>query len=217
MAEFVLAIPRTELTAQNVGTTGIYPFDLKQVADGALAWLPRKLADNKKPESVELGKLYPQILGYFQITDEEGRILTYRRKGKEEGLLGKYSIGVGGHVDLSDALESEVSFTGDAMDPSIEENIEQIILAGACRELYEELGVMIVTANFTFEEIISTYIDATSTVHVGLIRSIVVNPQTLSFSEAEFPAVQWLTKDELKALDGEVVFEPWSKEIISRF
>lgn len=246
MAEYVLAIPRTELTKQNVGTDGIYPFDLNAVDQQAYALLPRHIADGKDPEtrkatdeSIAIGKLLPQILGYFQITDENGRILTYRRKGKEQGLLGKYSIGVGGHVDLADVnyLYATTSYDPDSGEVNTNVAIHQrpdignIIATGASRELKEEIGIDIHPALFSFDRVIATYADTTSVVHVGLPAQIIVRDEPtageigsmdplirdLAFSPDEYPGVEWYTKDELKQLATEVEFETWSQLLIDQF
>lgn len=246
-AEYVLAIPRQQLTNQNVGTDGIYPIDLNAVDTDAYALLPRHIADGKDPEtrkateeSLAIGKLLPQILGYFQIVDEQGRILTYRRKGKEQGLLGKFSIGVGGHVDLADVnyLYATTSHNPDngEIDTNVtlhqRDGIVSIIATGAARELKEEIGVEIHPATLSFDRVIASYADATSMVHVGLPAEILVRDMPsedgeirldsplksdLRYSPAEYPGVEWYTKEELKKLATEVEFETWSQLLIEQF
>lgn len=219
MSEYVLAIPRTELTKQGVGTDGIYPFDICKVDPHAFAFLPRHVVDDKSVTSIEIGKLLPQILGYFQVTDTEGRILTYRRKGKEKGLLGKYSIGIGGHVDLTDYVMGYKD-QNDQLSIGLLDSIVGIIENGAKRELSEEITLDLF-GELVFDKMISSYADPTSIVHVALIKELVVNDvSSLNYSEEEFNAVQWLTKQELKELhehSGDVEFETWSKLIIEAF
>ena len=201
--EYVLAIPRTELTKQNVGTNGIYDFNLNAVQQDLIAFLPRDLVDNKSDTSIEIGKLLPQILGYFQITDSDGRILTYRRKGKEKGLLGKYSIGVGGHVDINDSY-------------NVGMNLRNLVEFGSERELGEEINLTEFIFNPT--KIISTYVDPTSTVHVGLPQEIHIDEKgELEYSDDEFPGVEWYTKEELKELSKTVEFETWSQLLIDSY
>ena len=102
--EFVLVIPRTELEAQGIDFSGIQKIDLEKFNPENFGFLPRALIDNKSDTSIEIGKLLPQVLPYFIIKDKDGRVLSYNRQGKEAGLLGKNSIGVGGHIDLTDSL-----------------------------------------------------------------------------------------------------------------
>lgn len=242
--ELVLVVDRHELTKQGVGTDGIYPFSLNKLSPSTFGYLARGFADNKSPTSIEIGKLLPQILGYFQITDKEGRILTYRRKGKEEGLLGKFSIGVGGHVDLLDGVWLGMSFetvnqssTATLSHVSTLGSIGEVICRGAERELKEEIGIdanlmystlaMCEEPNYdtVFNTILSSFADATSTVHVGLPSQIIVEDiSTLKYDESEFNEVQWLTKEELKQLkekfhaeDSGLEFENWSSILIDYF
>lgn len=222
MVEHVLAIHREELTKQNVGTDGLYPVDLSTLDATAFAWLPRHIADAKDPATkktsdaaVSLGKHLPQILGYFQITDEEGRILTYYRKGKEKGLTGKRSIGVGGHVDIEDGIRYNEPGSAYLLD-----NIGQLICRGANRELCEEIGLVVHLEPQRFTQVISTYADPTSAVHVGLAATIEISLEgrhNLVLAEDEFLNVEWLTPDELKAdQEANDPYETWSKLLIEQ-
>jgi predicted NUDIX family phosphoesterase len=245
--EMVLVIDRHELTKQSVGTNGIYPFTLNDVNPKAFGYLSREFADNKSATSIEIGKVLPQILGYFQITDPEGRILTYRRKGKEKGLLGKLSIGVGGHVDSLDGLflgTTTHHHTNNGLSthiyPYVRDTIGEVIRNGAERELFEEIGLMADLAKrissedgqfsgmnfgYGYDRILSSFADPTSTVHVGLPREIPVKDiDALKYDENEFNEVLWLTKQELKDLkakleveQSELSFETWSALLVDSF
>ena len=222
MSEYVLAIHREELTKQNIGTDGLYPVDFSKVDQTAFAWLPRHIADAKDRETkktsaaaVELGKHFPQILGYFQITDEDDRILTYFRKGKEKGLVGMRSIGVGGHVDLIDGIR----LTEDR-EPVHLTDIVELIRLGAQRELAEEIDLSIHIDPAKFTQVISSVADPTSAVHVGLAVTINISDsakEKLTLAENEFMNVAWLTKEELKEAAKVTPFETWSALLIERF
>ncbi len=245
--ELVLVVDRHELIKQGVGTDGIYPFNLNGIDPKAFGYLARDFADNKSPTSIAIGKLLPQILGYFQITNSEGRILTYRRKGKEKGLLGKLSIGVGGHVDLLDGITLLTTSHYDSGKgisthtyPFPLATIGQVIRNGAERELLEEIGLKHYLANpvegtdgkpgymdwgYGYDRILSSFADPTSSVHVGLPREVIVEDiSQLKYDETEFNAVEWLTKDELKELkakleaeQSELSFETWSALLVDSF
>lgn len=218
--ELVLCVHREELAKQGVGTDGIYPLDIDKVSQSAFGWLPRHIIDNKSESSIQLGYLFPQILGYFQILDvAENKILVYRRKGKEEGLLGKYSIGVGGHVDLSDSISLDFDRYSNklpfSIDIKVEEYLANIIDKGARRELREELNCG--TEEFVYEGIISTLADATSAVHVGLFQTIELSQNQIDgmvLDPSEFPGIEWRSWEELIAMNGQVEFETWSKLLI---
>lgn len=214
MTELVLAVNRNELDKQDVGNNGIYPFDLTKLDQQNYALLPRAYVDNKSDNAVELGVHFPQILGYFQIVNPDGRILAYQRKGKEKGLLGKWSIGVGGHVSQEDLYDVDEYY------PSITD----LIYVGATRELQEELGIDInwveelgTVESFTeaVNSIIATFADKTSVVHVGLPLQVELPEHlydAIKLDPAEFLNYQWLTPQELKLGDRE--WETWSELLI---
>jgi len=227
MSELVLALYRNSLTHQNIPTdaTGIFNFDLSTVNSHDYALLPRHIADlkdkqtKKMPEHIlALGKTFPQILGYFQIVDEQGRYLAYQRKGKEKGLFGQWSIGVGGHVDLQD-INQVIAHTGEDY-PSV----SQVIYAGADREITEELNI----DSYLFEElsnhsyfeeavtkIIQSYNAETSAVHLGLPMELQLSDamkEMLNLNPDEFNNVRWMSKAELK--DEAESFEDWSQMLI---
>lgn len=240
--ELVLAVQRLALTRLGVGIDGIYNVDFDKVDHTAYAFLPRHIADNKKEllaDSLVLGKMFPQVLPYFQIIDSEGRYLVYRRIGKEAGLLGKYSIGVGGHIDSWDSFwlyaghhhQSKIVTTSVGLHRRT--HLQDITATGAKRELKEEINFDH-HGPFEFTRMISTFEDDTSVMHVGLPHDLHLRPEQdpesdiidsfgtgnsitqLKFEESEFPGVEWLTKDELKAKLKEegVVFETWSRLLI---
>ena len=245
--ELVLAVQRLALTRLGVGIDGIYNVDFDKVDPTAYAFLPRHIADNKKEllaDSLVLGKMFPQVLPYFQIIDSEGRYLVYRRIGKEPGLLGKYSIGVGGHIDTWDSFWL---YAGHHHQPKIvttsvglhrRTHLQDITATGAKRELKEEINFDH-HGPFEFTRMISTFEDDTSVMHLGLPHDLHLKARPseedkkngsfewdvesdanyldkLKFEEAEFPGVEWLTKEELKAKLKEegVVFETWSRLLI---
>ena len=164
--------------------------------------------DDKKlrlDEVTAIGRLLPQILGYFQIYNPiTGKYLVYRRKGKEEGLHGKYSMGVGGHVDITDGINNDGTHT---------RFISEIINAGAARELKEELGIdLLPEYPLHYSHILSTNADTTSQLHVGLIQTLCVrNSNELEFDPAEYPWHQWMTIDEIEKHVPFTDMEEWTK------
>lgn len=218
MTELVLAVNREELIEQNVGADGIYTVDLYSLNQQNYAYLPRPFADNKSEDAIKLGAMFPQILGYFQIVNPDGRILAYQRKGKEKGLFGKWSIGIGGHVSQEDFLQLAEDQIVDYPD------LAGLIHAGAVRELEEELGIetgwiecLADVDSFisAADKVISTYVDVTSSVHVGLPLAVELPEHIydkITLDPAEFLNYQWLTPAELKMGDRE--WETWSHMLI---
>ena len=205
MNELVLAVSREAL---DVGTaSGIFPIDLNSIDSEAYALLPRHIADNKSDSSVALGKLFPQILGYVQLVNEQGEILSYARKGKEKGLHGLRSIGVGGHV----SHEELVTAIYRSDDPTQLPKLTELIQLGLRRELLEEVGIDIGTYMEANQLLVSDS-NVTSQVHVGLPMQLNVVESDISLEESEFLDARWISVEELKATVD--IYEPWSQLII---
>ena len=205
MNELVLAVSREAL---DVGTTsGIFPIDLNSIDSEAYALLPRHIADNKSDSSVALGKLFPQILGYVQLVNEQGEILSYARKGKEKGLHGLRSIGVGGHV----SHEELVTAIYRSDEPTQLPKLTELIQLGLRRELLEEVGIDIGTYMEANQLLVSDS-NITSQVHVGLPIQLNVGEPDITLEESEFLDARWISVEELKATVD--IYEPWSQLII---
>ena len=205
MNELVLAVSREAL---DVGTeSGIFPIDLNSIDSEAYALLPRHIADNKSDSSVALGKLFPQILGYVQLVNEHGEILSYARKGKEKGLHGLRSIGVGGHV----SHEELVTAIYRSDEPTQLPKLTELIQLGLRRELIEEVGIDIGTYMEANHLLVSDS-NITSQVHVGLPIQLNVVESDITLEESEFLDARWISVEELKATVD--IYEPWSQLII---
>ena len=207
MNELVLAVSREAL---DVGTaSGIFPIDLNSIDSEAYALLPRHIADNKSDSSVALGKLFPQILGYVQLVNEQGEILSYARKGKEKGLHGLRSIGVGGHVSHEELVTA--IYCSD--DPTQLPKLTELIQLGLRRELLEEVGIDIGTYMEANQLLVSDS-NITSQVHVGLPMQLHAKESDIKLDESEFLDARWISVDELKATVD--IYEPWSQLIIQQ-
>ena len=205
MNELVLAVSREAL---DVGTeSGIFPIDLNSIDSEAYALLPRHIADNKSDSSVALGKLFPQILGYVQLVNEQGEILSYARKGKEKGLHGLRSIGVGGHVSHEELITA--IYRSD--EPTQLPKLTELIQLGLRRELLEEVDIDIGTYMEANQLLVSDS-NITSQVHVGLPMQLNVKESDISLDASEFLDARWISVDELKATVD--IYEPWSQLII---
>ena len=205
MNELVLAVSREAL---DVGTaSGIFPIDLNSIDSEAYALLPRHIADNKSDSSVALGKLFPQILGYVQLVNEQGEIFSYARKGKEKGLHGLRSIGVGGHVSHEELVTA--IYRSDK--PTQLPKLTELIQLGLRRELLEEVGIDIGTYMEANQLLVSDS-NITSQVHVGLPMQLNVVESDITLEESEFLDARWINIEELKATVD--IYEPWSQLII---
>lgn len=85
--------------------------------DNSFVWIERELCESDP--------LFKQIIPYVIIYDTTNdKFLAYRRKTGDKRLQGKYSIGIGGHINEDDC----------------EDTLTSTIISGIVRELTEELG-----------------------------------------------------------------------------
>lgn len=212
MSELVLAINRDELNGY-----GVIGLDLSKINGQNYAFLPREFADNKSHGAIALGYIIPQILGYFQFVNNEGKYFAYQRKGKEKGLFGQWSIGIGGHVSQEDLFD--VREYADEVYP----HIATLIYAGALRELQEEVGID--ARWFSEFNSVDDFIEAvdralvsnttvTSAVHVGIPLTINVSSfiDQMNLDPAEFCNFKWVTIEELQTNVDQ--YEDWSQMLI---
>lgn len=219
LPEYVLAIPRSELT-KNGWKYGVHDFDIDKVNHHNYSFLPRDWADDKTPghdEPNELGRIMPQVLPYIIVKNANGDILSYRRKGKEKGLLGRYSIGVGGHVDVTDAMSVYVNWETQLEELVPLYDIRQIVQTGLRRELEEEIGFAL-TQHVNFHTLVSLDSDKTSQVHVAFVGTVEVPEHIVTTcNEHEFFEVEWVSNEELVERIKTMDYEPWSKALINHF
>ena len=85
-----------------------------------------------------------QLIPYVICLSPSGKVLSYQRKGGGESRLeGKYSIGIGGHVNIDDAIFSVT--TG---------NLSwKTVLQGAIREVTEQINVTTEYAKANLREV----------------------------------------------------------------
>ena len=201
--ERVLVIPVQELEKQNiVPQDTLQNIDLRKLDNQTFGFLPRHIIDDKSDASITVGKLYPQVLPYNLLLNTETKsVLVYQRKGKEEGLLGKWSLGIGGHITDEDSIESGIT------------TLLDLIQLGATREFAEETGLMSDILIEDYTRCILSHADATSKVHLGLISIIEVEDLSeLELEPSEFLNYTWMTLKELKESDK--IWETWSSIII---
>src|SRR5690606_15295618 len=124
---------RSEAIADRIGLGfGIRPFD--QVTDDAIfdnnnVWVgPRGWLDKKGEEDTN----FVQPIPYILVRDGD-RILSYIRtpKGGEERLHNLVAVGIGGHIDASDAVYNSLNMI----------DLRATLSIAAVREICEELGI----------------------------------------------------------------------------
>jgi 8-oxo-dGTP pyrophosphatase MutT (NUDIX family) len=120
-------------------------------------------------------------------------VLSYRRSklAGEQRLLGRRSIGFGGHVNMSDGL------------PPFN------LLVAAEREIAEELALPGDT-NLAFQGVLLSDVDATARDHMALVFTL--RSASAQIVDASYVEEAWLTPRELQESINE--YEPWSQMLI---
>lgn len=206
MKPMVLCIDRFALEEQNIPieANGIYPFDLNKVNTEDYQFINRKICDDKDEHTFNhsIGYRFPQILPYITVTDGEGKYLSYSRNGTETRLHGSRSLGIGGHIDITDMYDTEYNLVNSILDT---------IAQSTFRELQEEVDISAAIDINLLDHIIVDTTNSVGKVHVGLSTTLIVERNTIQPQE-ELHDPQWLSVEELKANIDE--YENWSKLII---
>lgn len=136
-------------------------FDQEDVMVGSRDWL-------EKDEN------FLQIIPYCLVTSASGQVLTYLRtpKGGEEGLHGKASVGVGGHVNIHDLVPKHgTEFI------SLSTTVHHAML----REIHEEIKLPQPSVNPRFTNRVNGLIydpsDEVGRVHLGVIIEVKLSPE----------------------------------------
>ena len=151
-----------------------------------------KLAQNgeyRLRSQMEEDPNFKQLLPYVAIK-QGNKIFTYQRskKGGENRLFEKYSVGVGGHIDYPDEL-----------------------IQSTLRELKEEIELEVSKNDLKFVGFINAKETPVDLVHLG-IAIIVEVPESFDFSKGELDKItnrELNTKEELETKKDK--FEAWSK------
>ena len=207
-AESILAIRNQTLKTQGIGTgldTWVENYEnLISVAEQELIIAPRK--------GLESDETFRQLLPYVMVTDKnelgETRYAVYRRTKTvgESRLVGKASIGFGGHVDLAD-VETYPGY------PSVV-NLSETLDLASIRELEEEVDFS--EGSYYSREPFGLLVDDSDEVgrcHLGLVQRLeIFEGKVHGLRESELEWVGMMTIEELQECDLD--FENWSRILI---
>ena len=173
--------------------------DLGDYLQGA----PQKVASFMPREEVENNPFFLQLIPYIVLLSEENVFLYRRGKvGAEDRLHGKYSIGIGGHINDTDDSAGQEPFYA--------------FMNGAIREIKEETGV-----DVSFEALQGSVIgmvhddsNPVGQVHLGIVMAIKLSEVhakgLIQVCEAEMLEPQWIPLYELENPTLSSQFETWS-------
>lgn len=184
----------------------------------------RRALDDITPDKVHTHR---QILPYITITrpvgDEgEQEIFVYQRgKGVGESRLeGNKSIGVGGHIDVTDVISNSgvVDIYSTIFVSMQRELLEEIVIVDGStgQELEDQAGLVNeLLLKMIFVAFINDNSDFVGRDHLGLSTTIMIDAdQDVRMREPELQAVGWRRRGDSSSIDG---FENWSKLLLTHF
>lgn len=180
-----------------VPTVGIMPFlsgsfcstDLARSLDYILAHY-----SFRSRAIVEDDPSFKQIIPYVVVRYDNSYLLTRRTTRQTESRLhGKYSMGIGGHINDSERCANE----------------QHIIHAGLERELAEEIQLLGNRRSLDFVGLISDDSTAVGQVHLGLVYLLETDSADYTVQEPELMTAEWATAEFLRQRLPQM--ETWSK------
>jgi len=163
--------------------------------------------DNKFTEIFnELGKFIPrydaelnfehrQIIPYCLVKCGGNYFITRRLEG-DARLTGKYSLGIGGHLEKVD-------------------NSSNYIQSGMLRELDEEIDIKSSIKSINLIGMICSNNTEVDSVHLGMIYVVEVAGFDINVKETDTLVGDWISTEALLEFDGEL--ESWSKIAVDEF
>jgi len=143
---------------------------------------------------VENDPSFKQIIPYVLIAHQEQYLLTQRTSRQTESRLhGKYSIGIGGHIN-------------DLEKPGA---TEDVIQAGLERELTEEVELRGKRVSLNLSGIISDDSTPVGSVHLGLVFVLHTDSPEFAVRETELMTAQWAPVEMLR--EKLALMESWSQ------
>lgn len=150
---------------------------------------------------------YRQLIPYILFKCSDKYACFQRVKGQEKRLTNKYTIGVGGHIDIQDfytvmRFEKNVN---DGHETDTSAILDDILYTAFLREAFEETGMYLSLNQYNKIGVIKSSDTPVDCVHLGVVfeASIDANELVASMarlSELEINLVGFKTKDELLAM-----------------
>jgi len=189
-----------------VPTSGIAPLLTGSFTSVNLERCLKYILDNhsfRSRDIVEEDPSFKQIIPYVVVRHGDRLLLTRRTNRQTESRLhGKYSIGVGGHINDTE------KFAGD----------QNVIEAGLKRELDEEIHLLGRRQSLNLVGIISDDSTPVGQVHLGLVFILETDGPDFRINEPDLMTAEWASIEFLE--ESFPRMESWSqivfREIISR-
>ena len=191
MEELVFAFPTDEfwklLTYKKKGLIRENSEVLKRIVQNGLFLRRSELEEDPS---------FKQIIPYAIISNKESFYLFKRTSRQtEKRLHNKFSLGVGGHMNPNDSMESK----------------EQYLIDELKRELYEEVKLLngCLIEDIEFIGFINDDTISVGSVHIGLLYNIHVSNKEVYINETDKMTADWIDKSNLAEFYGGM--ETWTK------
>lgn len=147
---------------------------LTGVARAEPLWCPR--------ETAERDPRCKQLIPYLVVgCGDPVKLAVYPRRGREGRLHGRFSLGLGGHIEPQDE------------GPGLGDTVRR----GARRELREELGVA-GPVSLEFRGLVNEEETEVGRVHLGLVFSVRIPHPPASPGDPELSGLEWLAPAEAR-------------------
>ena len=152
----------------------------------------------RKRSELEEDPSFKQIIPHAIISNKDQFYLFRRTSGQtEKRLHNKFSLGVGGHMNPDDSIESK----------------DQYLIDELKRELYEEVKLLngCLIEDIEFIGFLNDDTIPVGRVHIGLLYNIHVSNKEVYINETDKMTADWIDKSDLAEIyEG---METWSKII----
>lgn len=144
----------------------------------------------------ELNFNFRQIIPYCLVKCNDSYFITRRLEG-DSRLTGKYSLGIGGHLERVDGENNDY------------------IKSGMMRELSEEIDIKSNVKSIDLIGMICSNNTEVDSVHLALVYVVEVDGFNVQVKETDTLVGDWISKEALLNFEGEL--ESWSKISVDEF
>lgn len=187
--------------------TGFVRIDpIAKISEGTLWIGPRPHLEELDPDLTETNKAILQLIPYV-VVRYNNKVLAYVRpnKGNEARLHGKVSVGLGGHVDLADAVHEDSVV-----------DIDATLRESCVRELFEEVSITVDPQDIKWSGLIYRKDGPVDRVHLGVVAEIEADEamhKSICSSE-ETGKIRFTDPSTITADMAEYEIEAWTKAVL---
>jgi predicted NUDIX family phosphoesterase len=198
--ETVLCIKRSELPGTWLKEKSVVPMSLDLFVNycdkAGFKFIDRELAERQP----DLKQIIPYII--LQTKDRK-RTAVYNRQGSEKRLHDLWSIGIGGHINPIDSVNSYMA--GSNRKQSVQnQSFREILMAGMHRELNEELLKKNKADSPQFIGVINEDLTEVGKVHLGAVFGILTDSPETYHAGPELFQFNWMDTEKLHQLNMEL-------------